>query len=237
MQIAKEGKKIRFFPSSSSVKIVFDKSLFSNFNSGDFGTGNNECNSRGWITHYTYENYMQNVSLNVNLRDGTVNNLQKVPLPCPMSTGGCDSTSTEPFAYTWDESNNCFCTTICAFDAQMIKTNGKYYIVKVPKLCSAQSDFYLQSCMFQVYNKPQSLCSHARILNPTPYDSLYISFHDGFNMNTGEPIHKLKSDTGAITLKINIIPVTTKQLIQSIFKFMKMSISKHTLEQRLTIYT
>ena len=83
----------------------------------------------------------------------------------------------------------------------MIKANDKYYIVKDPKFTSAQSDFDLQSFMFQVYNKPQSLCSHPRIVYPTPYDSLYISLRDGFDMNIGEPIHKFKPDTGAITLK------------------------------------
>ena len=46
-------------------------------------------------------------------------------------------------------------------------------------------------------------------------------------MNTGEPIHKLKPDTGAIILKTSIIPVTTEQLIQRIFKFMKKLISRH----------
>ena len=55
--------------------------------------------------------------------------------------------------------------------------------------------------MFQVYNKPQSLFSHTQIVYPTPYGSLYNSRRDSFDMNTGEPIHKFKSDTGAITLK------------------------------------
>ena len=55
--------------------------------------------------------------------------------------------------------------------------------------------------MFQVYNKPQSLCSHPQIVYPTQYDSLYINFRDGFDMNNGEPIHKFQSDNGAITLK------------------------------------
>ena len=115
---------------------------------------------------------MQNVSLNVNLRDGTVKNWQNILLPCPLSAGGFDSTSTDPFAYTWDEPNNCLFTMIRTFDAQMIKANDKYHIVKDPKLTSAQSDFDLQSLMFQVYNKAQSLCSHPQIVYPTPYDSL-----------------------------------------------------------------
>ena len=85
----------------------------------------------------------------------------------------------------------------------MIKANEKYYIVKDPKLTSAQSDFDLQSFMFQIHNKPQSLCIHPRIVYPTPYDSLYVSLCDGFDMNNGEPNHKLKPDTGAIKLKNN----------------------------------
>ena len=144
---------------------------------------------------------MKHICKNVNLRDGTVNNWQNIPLPCPLSAEGCDSTSTDPFAYTWDEPNNCLFTIICTFDAQMIKANDKYYIVKDPKLNSAQSDFDLQSFMFQVYIKPQSLCSHPQIVYHTPCDSLYISLRDGFDMNTGESIHKYNSDTGAITLK------------------------------------
>ena len=144
---------------------------------------------------------MKNVSLNVNLRDGTVNNWQNIPLPCPLSAGECNSTSIDPFAYTWDEPNNCLVTKIRTFDAQMIKAIDKNYIVKDPKFSSAQSDFDLQSFMFQVCYKPQSLCSHPQIVYPTPYDSLYISLRDGFDMNTGETIHKFKSDTGAITLK------------------------------------
>ena len=44
-KLAKERKKIKLSPSSNSVEFDFDKSLFSNINSGDVGTGNNECNS------------------------------------------------------------------------------------------------------------------------------------------------------------------------------------------------
>ena len=117
----------------------------------------------------------------------------------------------------------------------MIKANDKYYLVKDPKHNSAQSRFDLQIFMFQVYNKPQSLCSQPQIVYPTPYDSVYIIFRVGFDMNTGEPIHKFKSDTTAINLKINIFPVRTKQLIQRILKFIKILISKHSLEQKLTI--
>ena len=41
-KLAKERKKIKLSPSSSSVEFDFDKSLFSNSNSCDVGVGNNE---------------------------------------------------------------------------------------------------------------------------------------------------------------------------------------------------
>ena len=78
---AMERKEIKLSPSCNSVEFDFDKSLFSSFNSDDFGNGNIECCSRVWITHYIYETYMQNISLNVNFRDSTVNNWQNIPLP------------------------------------------------------------------------------------------------------------------------------------------------------------
>ena len=55
--------------------------------------------------------------------------------------------------------------------------------------------------MIQVYYKPQSISSHPRRLYPTVFDSLYISLRDGFDLITGEPIHKFSSDAGVITLK------------------------------------
>ena len=94
---------------------------------------------------------MQNVSLNVNLRDGRVNNWQNISLPCSLSDGGCNSTSADQFAYTWDEPNNCFFSIICTFEAQMIKANDKNYIIKDTNFNSAQSHFDLQSFIFQVY--------------------------------------------------------------------------------------
>ena len=69
----------------------------------------------GFLT--TLMKHVQNVSLNVNLRDGTVDIWQNIPLHCPLSAGGCDSTSTDPIAYTWDEPNNCFFAIIRTFDA------------------------------------------------------------------------------------------------------------------------
>ena len=51
--------------------------------------------------------------------------------------------------------------------------------------------------MLQVMNKPQSFCGHPRIVYPTSYDSLYIAYTDGFNMDTGIQV-KPTPETGTI---------------------------------------
>ena len=56
----------------------------------------------------------------------------------------------------------CYFTIILTIDAQMIKANEKYYIVKDPIHTSPQSDFDLISFMFQL------LINH----------SLYVVIHE-----------------------------------------------------------
>ena len=66
----------------------------------ELATMNVTPNLRGWITRYTYETNMQNVSQNVNPIKGTVSNWQNLPLLCHLLAGGFDSTSTDEFAHT-----------------------------------------------------------------------------------------------------------------------------------------
>ena len=97
---------------------------------------------------------------------------------------GYVSASTDPIAHTWDELNNCLFTTIHTFDAQIIKSNDNFYMVKDPKLNSALSDFELQNFMFQIYSKPQSLCSHPKKLNHRDQAFLIINITQLVPCNT-----------------------------------------------------
>ena len=129
---------------------------------------------------------MQNVTLTVKLKDGTVNNWQNIPLPCPVSTNGCETTSLDAFAYTWEEPKNCIFTVLNRFPAKMIQNEESYYIIKgnsSPSIHSTQT-MDSQKFMLQVMNKLQSLCGHPRIVYPTSYDSIFIAYTDGFNMDT-----------------------------------------------------
>ena len=52
---------------------------------------------------------MQDTTLNVNLR-------------------GCQSTSTDPHAYTWEKQDNCLFAVREQIEGKMIKIGGNYYI-------------------------------------------------------------------------------------------------------------
>ena len=81
----------------------------------------------------------------------------------------------------------------------MIQNEDSYYIIKgnsSPSIHSTQTRVS-QKFMLQVKNKPQSLCGHPRIVYPTSYDSLFIPYTDGFNMDTGIQV-KPTPETGTI---------------------------------------
>ena len=122
-----------------------------------------------------------------------------IPLPCPVSTNGCKTTSLDAFAYTWEEPKSCIFTVLNRFLAKMIQNEESFCIIKgksSPSIHSTQTrDF--QKFMLQLINKPQSLCVHYRIVYPTSYDSLFIAYTDGFNMDAGIQIEPTP-ETGSI---------------------------------------
>ena len=126
---------------------------------------------------------MQDTTLKVNLRGGSVNSWQNIPLPSSLSEGGCQSTSTDPHANSWEKQNNCLFAVKEHFEGKMIKIEHNYNISK-----ESEKE---QSVQFQVYNKAQSLCNGNNIIYPSPYDTLYFEFTGGFNMNTREALEPL----------------------------------------------
>ena len=69
------------------------------------------------------------------------------------------------------------------FEGKIIKIGDNYYISK-----ESEKE---QSFLFQVYNKPQSICSSNNIVYPSPYDTLYVEFTGGFNINTREALEPI----------------------------------------------
>ena len=120
-------------------------------------------------------------------------------MPCPVSTNGCETTSLDAFAYTWEEPKNCIFTVLNRFPAKMIRNEESYYIIKhisSPSIHSTQTKDS-HKFMLQVMNKPQSLCGHPRKVYPTSYGLLFAAYTDGFTMDTGIQI-KPTTETGTI---------------------------------------
>ena len=167
-------------------------------NSGpNTGENPNECDDSGWIIHDTFDTYIQDINLNVNLRGGSVNDWQNIPLPCTLSEGGCQSTSTDPHAYSSEKQDNCLFTVKEQFEGKMIKIGDNY--------CISKESEKEQSFLIQLYNKPQSLCNSNNIVYPSPYDTLYVEFTGGFHMNTREALEPLPTINRVTKLPNNSI--------------------------------
>ena len=154
----------------------------------------------------TFESYMQNISLTVNLKDDTVNNWHNIPLPCPVYENGCETTSLDPFAYTWDEPENCIFSVLNKFEAKMIRNQENYYIVKdsFTKISNHHTRGRdTQPFMLKILDKPQSLSGHPKIVYPSQYESLFIAYQNGFIMDTGLQTNP-KANTGIIHSEPNL---------------------------------
>ena len=68
--------------------------------------------------------------LKVRTKDGKIMSEDGLQLPCPSEELGCDTTSFDPYAYTWDAPDNCVLAIHRKGDVNMIKQGkNNYYIV------------------------------------------------------------------------------------------------------------
>ena len=143
--------------------------------------GRNECDGRAWITRDSYEVHIQDVELKVNTRTGKIHNVGDYLLPCGLDELGCESTSLDPYAYVWDNPDNCILAVLRQEQLQMIKNNKQYYMI-------SKNDTQLKF-LFEVKNNPQHYCHKPEPVYPTNYDSLYVAIHHGgFEMNSGRKL-------------------------------------------------
>ena len=87
----------------------------------------NECNGFEWIDKSTFETHIQDITLTVKLRDGTVLNRNGQSLSCKLDELGCYSTSLDPYAYIRDNPDNCILTVLKGEYVDMIKNDDQYY--------------------------------------------------------------------------------------------------------------
>ena len=127
---------------------------------------------------YTFETHIQDITLNVKLRDGTIMNRNGQPLPCKLDALGCDSTSLNPYAYVWDNPDSCILTVLKEEYVNMIKSDDQYYI-------GSRNDSE-NKYLFEIKNRPHMLCNKPSDVYPTTYESLFVAIcYGGFDMKTG----------------------------------------------------
>ena len=132
----------------------------------------NECDSYGWVNRKTFEDHVQDVILRVRTKDGKVMSIDGLQLPCSLEDFGCDTTSFDRYAYTWDAPDNCVLAIHQKEDVNMIKQGkNNYYIVSGRNNTSQY--------LFEVQTKPEVFCYKPLQVYPTNYDSLYVVFDLG----------------------------------------------------------
>ena len=127
----------------------------------------NECESYGWTNRKTFEGHVQDVVLKVRTKAGKVMSKDGLQLPCPLEDLECDTTSFDPYAYTWDDRDNCLLEIHRKEDVNMIKQGKNNYYNVSGRNSTSQ---YL----FEVRTKPEVFCNKPVPVYPTNYDALYV---------------------------------------------------------------
>ena len=97
-----------------------------------------------------------------------------------MEELGCDTTSFDPYAYTWDAPDNCVSAIYREEDVNMIKQGKNNYYIVIRRNNTSQ---YLS----EVKTEPQSFCNKPVQVYPTNYDSIYVVINfGGFDLACGK---------------------------------------------------
>ena len=71
-----------------------------------------ECDGKGWIARDTFLPHLQTTTLKVTLEKGKVLSDTGLMSPCALEELGCETTSLDPYAYIWDNPDNCANSTL-----------------------------------------------------------------------------------------------------------------------------
>ena len=180
---ASEGRSLTLF----DQKLTFEKKKeeIHHKSTGDVdGDDRIECKGYEWITKDTFESHIQDITLKVTIKAGKIFNRNDQLLPCDLHELGCESTSLDPYAYTWEAPENCILSVLNEYYAHMLKNDNHYYIVSQN---ASENKHH-----FEVKNHPQHLCNKPTEVYPTTYNSIYVAIHyGGFDMKIEQKINEL----------------------------------------------
>ena len=89
----------------------------------------NHCNARGWITRATFLPHIQRTTLKVRMSAGKILSDSAQVLPSALEELCCETTSLDPYAYSWDYPENCVLSVLRTEEINMVKQGTKYYII------------------------------------------------------------------------------------------------------------
>ena len=125
---ASEGRSLTLF----DHKLTFEKGkteIHHKWTGDESEDYRNECEGKGCITKDTFESHIQDITLKVRIKDGKIFNRNNQLLPCDLEELGCESTTLDPYAYTWKAPENCILSVLKEDHAHMLKNDNHYYIV------------------------------------------------------------------------------------------------------------
>ena len=71
------------------------------------GSNRNHCKAKGWISRDTFIIHIQKTTLKVTMETGKLLSDMRLILPCALEQLVCETTSLDPYAYIWDNPDNC----------------------------------------------------------------------------------------------------------------------------------
>ena len=111
--------KIISFDENFDVPIEFDVKTLSNFKDGPTVSSTIDSTG-GQIKHYNFQTLMQRVNQTYNYGTKEVSNSYRKKFPCLLMESVCETTTLEPFAYTWVTPENYVMIKILTEDAKMV---------------------------------------------------------------------------------------------------------------------
>ena len=131
-------------------------------------------------------------------------------LPCYHSDGFCKPTTRTPYILTWFDEKFCLIFRLQEFIGRLTRIEDRYWIetdnfidssnitkhlqtegikgTKYPNFKTPQSTVDNPSLSrFEIYPIAQTFCGKPEQLLSTQYEDIFVTYLDGFDMNTGQP--------------------------------------------------
>ena len=118
-------------------------------------------------------------------------------LPCYHNDGFCQPTILTPYTIVWFPQEFCLIFSIHNFIGRMSKINNRYwletehffnesYLPHTPPTNYSDSQDKSRFSRFEIYPNTNTFCNKPTPLHSTQYPDLFVTYKEGFNMNTGK---------------------------------------------------